>query len=202
MRRRGRSLDATRDDALRAGALDLVAEIGYDRFTVDGLAPRAHSSKTTIYRRWAGKGELIVDALTSRRGMPVVPDTGSLRSDLDATAHGSVGMDSRFDARLTMGLISALAHHTELRQVFRRRLVDPRTAALKQTFERAVARGEVAEDRDLDLLASLFPALMIQHLVTTGEIPDAQFAERVMHAVILPLATCPNCLTTPPVGSD
>jgi AcrR family transcriptional regulator len=187
----GRPLDATRDVALRDAALSLLAEIGYDRLTIDSVAARAHASKTTIYRRWSGKAELVVDALNCLKESRPVPDTGSLRGDLEAIAHGSTSTDNRFDAQLMIGLITALARDAELRQVFRQRLIDPHKDNLKRVFERAVSRGEVPEDRNLDLLVSLFPALVIHHLLTSGEIPEADFAEQVMNDVILPLATAP-----------
>ncbi|HEY5024999.1 MAG TPA: TetR/AcrR family transcriptional regulator [Acidimicrobiales bacterium] len=187
----GRPLDASRDVALRQAALELLAEIGYDRLTIDSVASRARASKTTIYRRWSGKAELVVDALNGLKGNAPVPDTGSLRGDLEAIVHGSTNTDTPIDAQLVIGLITALAHDGELRHVVRERLIDPDKARLKQVFERAVARGEVAEDRNLDLLVSLFPALAIQHVLIFGEFPDAQFAEQVMHDVILPLATAP-----------
>jgi AcrR family transcriptional regulator len=179
---------------LREAALDLLAEIGYDRLTIDAVAARARSSKTTIYRRWTGKAELVVDALNSRRGVPTIPDTGSLRTDLEAAVKCSTGMDGRFDAQLMMGLISALANDAELCQAVRVRLIDPSMTALKQAFERAVGRGEIDSVHNLDLLVSLFPALMVQRLLTTGETPDAAFAEQVVNEIILPLATCPDCV--------
>jgi AcrR family transcriptional regulator len=192
VQRRGRALDATRDVALRESALGLLAEIGYDRLTIDSVAARAHSSKTTIYRRWSGKAELIVDALNCRKGSSAVPDTGSLCGDLEAIAKSSTSTDNQFDAQVMIGLISALARDAELRQVFRERLIDPRMAGFKQVFERAVARGEVSKDRNLDLLVSLFPAIVIHHLLISGEVPEADFAEQVVRDVLLPLATAPT----------
>jgi len=189
----GRPLDATRDVALRDAALELLAEIGYDRLTIDSVAARAHSSKTTIYRRWSGKAELIVDALNCLRGSPPVPDTGTLRGDLEEIAH--LGTDDRFDAQLMIGLITALARDAELRQVFRERFIDAKMAILKQVFERGVARGEVPEDRNLDLLVSLLPALVIHHLLSVGEVADTRFTEQVVNDVILPLATAPTGAT-------
>src|SRR5665647_2840728 len=56
---------------------------------------------------------------------------------------------------------------------------------------RAAARGEIARDRDLDLLALLFPSLALHHLLTVGAMPEAGFAQRIMEDVILPLATAP-----------
>jgi AcrR family transcriptional regulator len=197
----GRPLDATRDVALREAALEMLAEIGYDRMTIDAVAARAHASKATIYRRWSGKAELVVDALNCLKGTPVVPDTGSLRLDLEEMARNAMSSDNRFDSQLMMGLITALARDAELRRVFRERLIDPGQASFRQVFERAVDRGEIPGDRNLDLLVSLFPALLIQHVLTYGESPEAHFAEQVINDVILPLALAPTSTPVPPVPS-
>jgi len=194
---RGRALDATRDDALRDATLELLAEIGYDRLTIDSVAARAHSSKATIYRRWPGKAELVVDALSCLKGAPSLPDTGSLRGDLEAIGQGSASADNQFDAQLMMGLITALARDAELRQVFREHLIDPRAAILTRVFEQAMARGEVDPGRNLELMVSLYPALMLQHVLKFGEIPDAHFAQQVIDDVIMPLATAPSAPAAP-----
>jgi hypothetical protein len=97
-----------------------------------------------------------------------------------------------------MGLITALARDGELRHVFREQLIDPGKARLERVFELAIARGEVPGDRNLELLVSLFPALLMHHLLTFGELPEPHFAEQVMNDVILPLATAP---TSASVGS-
>jgi AcrR family transcriptional regulator len=193
---RGRALDGRRDVALRQATIELLSEIGYDRLTIDAVAARARSSKATIYRRWPGKAELVVDALTSLKGAPWVPHTGSLQGDLEAIAQNSASADNLLDARLMMGLITALAHDAELRQVFRERLIDPHTESLKQVLAQAVVRGEVAPYRNLDLLVSVYPALMLRHLLMSGELPDARFAQRVIDDVIMPLANAPGETTT------
>src|SRR5277367_6924805 len=107
---RGRHLDASRDAALRDAALELLAEIGYDRLTIDSVAARAHASKTTIYRRWSGKAELVVDALNCLQRSRPAPDTGSLRGDLESIADNAASTDNQFSTQLMMGLITALAH--------------------------------------------------------------------------------------------
>ena len=189
VRHHGHNLDSSRDVAIRDAALDLLSEIGYDRLTMDGIAARAHASKATIYRRWHGKAALVVDALNCSKGETHDVDTGSLEGDLAAISAGACSKKSRFDASLMLGIITALAHDDELRQVFRERMIHPRTAVMRGIFERAVERGEVSPDRNLDLLVSLFPALMIQQVLITGELPDADFTWHVVHDVILPLAT-------------
>ncbi len=189
VRHHGHTLDVRRDVAIRDAALDLLSEIGYDRLTMDAVAARAHASKATIYRRWPGKAALIVDALHCSKGEALDVDTGSLLGDLDALSEGACSQESRFNAHLMLGIITALAHDDELRQVFRERMIHPRTAVMRAIFERAVERGEISPDRNLDLLVSLFPALIIQQVLISGELPDADFSWHVVHDVILPLAT-------------
>ena len=189
--RGGRYLDSSRDLALREAALVLLAEVGYDRMTVDAVAARARAGKTTIYRRWQGKAELVVDALNSLKGVPDIPDTGSLRQDLRALAESITSAEGQFGAQMTIGMVNAVAHDAALRRVFGEKFIAPRMAGFRTLFERAVARGEMPGGHDLDLLARLFPALALQQLVMSGELPGARFACQVMDEVVYPLATAP-----------
>ena len=200
--RGGRSLDSSRDVALREAALVLLAEVGYDRLTMDAVAARARAGKTTIYRRWQGKAELVVDALNSLKGVPDIPDTGSLRQDLCALAESIAGAESRFGAQMTIGMVNAVAHDAELRRVFQEKFLAPRMASFRKVFEQAVARGEMPAGHDLDLLARLFPGLALQQLVMSGELPDARFAAQIMNEVVYPLATGPAARTCPAPGDD
>ena len=193
----GRYLDSSRDLVLREAALALLAEVGYDRLTMDAVAARARAGKTTIYRRWRNKAELVVDALNSLKGVPDIPDTGSLRRDLRVLAESLTSAESRFGAQVTIGMVGALARDGELRRVFGEKFIAPRMAGFRTVFERAVARGEMPGSRDLDLLARLFPALALQHLVTSGELPGTQLACQIMDEVVYPLATAPAARTSP-----
>jgi AcrR family transcriptional regulator len=185
----GRVLDASRDVAICQATLDLLAEIGYDNLTMDAVAARAHASKATIYRRWPGKAALVVDALQRSKGAKADPDTGSLRGDLEAISAGMCSPENSFNAKIMLGLITALAHDAEIRDVFRARMIEPRMNTMRTIFERAVERGEIARDCNLDLLGSIFPALMIQQVLITGEMPDDDFVAQIRRDVILPLAT-------------
>jgi len=186
---RGRTLDVSRDVVLRETVIELLSEIGYDRLTMDAVAARAHASKATIYRRWPDKAALVVDALHCMKGSMTIPDTGSLIGDLTAITQWSINKESRADARLMLGLMTSLAHDGSLREAFQQRIVEPRTALLREVFARAVARGEISEDRNIDMLAAVYPSMLFRRLMVTGELPDRQFAVDVMNDIILPLAT-------------
>ena len=189
--RGGRYLDSSRDVVLREAALALLAEVGYDRLTMDAVAARARAAKTTIYRRWRDKAELVVDALNSLKGVPEIPDTGSLQQDLRVLAESITSTESKFGAQVTIGMVNALAHDAGLREVFGEKFLAPRMAGFRTVFERAVARGEMPGGHDLDVLARLFPALALQQLVMSGQLPDTRFATQIMNEVVYPLATAP-----------
>ncbi len=153
----GRQLDASRDDALREAALKLLAEIGYDRLTVDAIAACAGAGKATIYRRWSGKAELVVDALSCQKGEFPAPDTGSLRGDLAEISKHLAKHDRPMDSQVMIGLASALPHDAELREVFQERMVATQVKMLTLIFDRAVERGEIEEVKNIDVVVSIFP---------------------------------------------
>ena len=82
--RRGRPLDEACGPNILDATLDIVAEVGYAGLTVDAVAQRAGVGKATIYRRWASKESLLLEAWRSCIAPIVQPDTGTLRGDVEA----------------------------------------------------------------------------------------------------------------------
>lgn len=184
--RRGRPVDEARDKAIRLATQELLAEVGYDRFTVDAVAARAHASKATIYRRWPSKAELVMDVVGSLAPMPDLADRGSLEADIRAVL-GATEMVDDFRLGLMSGLVGAMARDPELAQVFQQRFLGPRAKALRQLFERGVARGELSRDRDLDLLTAVFPAMLCHRALIMGRPIDPSYLRGVVEQVLLPL---------------
>lgn len=183
----GRPLDATRDDALRQAALELVAEIGYDRLTIDAVAARVKASKATVYRRWASKAELVADAFAcnSFKGEGL-PDTGNLRSDLLALAELIwLGNEPVPRSAVMAGMLSAMLANPELGEAMRDMAASPGTMAAALIL-RAVERGEIPKPRDLDTILSVIPGMCLFRLMKTGTAPDRAFFESVLDTVILP----------------
>jgi AcrR family transcriptional regulator len=172
---------------LCAAALKLLGEIGYDRLTVEKIAASAGAGKSTIYRRWSGKAELVVDALSREKTVVTTPDTGTLRGDLTALACRASEVDRQLGTPVMIGLVSALPHDKELRDAFRERLVEPRAATLMEVFEQAQGRGEIAPESDLSMVTSIIPALVLHRLLIEGSAPDQAFIEQIIEGVILPL---------------
>jgi AcrR family transcriptional regulator len=191
----GRKREASRDDALRQAALEVLAEVGYDRLTVDAVAARAGAGKATCYRRWAGKAELVVDAVSHMKARLEQPDTGTLRGDLIALTSHAHDADDSFRVDVQAGLVSGLVRDARLREVFAEHFVGPRKAVFRTVFDQAVERGEIAPVPDVELLSDIVPSMIFHQMILTGRPPDAAFILKVVDDIVLPLAAAP-----PPSG--
>ncbi|HEY0117200.1 MAG TPA: TetR/AcrR family transcriptional regulator [Cellulomonas sp.] len=190
-RRLGRPRDTTRDAEILQAAREELAERGYERMTMAAVAARAGAGKATVYRRWASKAELVIDAVACTADAALtlekVPDTGSLSGDLRALRalkHHDEGV------WLAMaGLVSELPHAPELASVVHDRLVRPRVGLVRGLLERAARRGELMPGINLDLLATVPPAMIAYRLLVSGEPLDTDFLVRLSDEIFMPLAT-------------
>lgn len=179
-----------REEEILDAAVAVLAEMGYDRLTMDAVAAAAKASKATLYRRWSSKADLVVDAVSRAKGcpMPNDVDTGSLRGDLLAMACGNGGFTEQLPLSVLAGLLTALHHDPDLHRAVLERFVGPRAALVDGVFARAVARGEIPPDVDVDLLARVLPAQIVFHGFILGIEPDDDLIVRVIDSIILPAA--------------
>lgn len=181
-------LDPDREKAILDATLGLLSEVGYDRMTVDQIAKRAKASKATIYRRWAGKPELVVDVICGRFDMevPTGADTGSLRGDLVALFHGLCGAVERKHT-LIIGMSSTLLSHQELARTLRAHMPTRDLSGVGETLERARKRGELDGPVDPGRLFMLAEALVWHQTIFTGPVYDEAFVRESIDAYLLPL---------------
>jgi len=136
-----------------SAALGVFAEQGYAGFSMDEVAVRAGVNKTTVYRRWPSKAELVSAALFSLRDQdPEPPDTGSLRTDLVELLHARAGQMELPHRRAILQALVLSNTDPELHSVLQR-LRRERPAIPQAIFERAAARGELPPETDGVLIA-------------------------------------------------
>ena len=178
-----------REEAILQATLELLAEVGYDQLTIDGVAARAHCSKATIYRRWQGKAELVITAVRRHSAPPPqpAPGTGSLREDLLAALEAMRSSLAGQDTALLLGLMTAMRHDRELAAVVREQVIDSKREVFGAAVARAVARGELPAGADHTLLAEISSAMLLSRQLVTGEPLDAAFAQELVDDVLLPL---------------
>ncbi|MEU7678248.1 TetR/AcrR family transcriptional regulator [Micromonospora taraxaci] len=167
--RHGRS-EAAREAVLQA-ADDLVAEIGYAKVTIEGIASRAGVAKQTIYRWWRSKTDILVDAFTADSAQELtLPDTGAFRTDLRAHLDELVRFLEVSDSGAVFrALVGQAQHDPELAARLRAEVLPQLRARDRVPFDRAAARGELPAEADVDLLVDQAVGPIHFRVLVTGE---------------------------------
>lgn len=188
--RLGRKRDLSRDPEILEAALDVLAETGFERMTIDEVAARARAGKATLYRRWPSKAELVIDAIAClKKGaydLAALPDTGTLRGDLVAMLKEPSIADAQRKMQVMVGIVSMLSTSPELADVAEEALVAPRRAANRVLIERAIARGEVTDAIDVDLISSVSSAMVAQRLLVERKPVTRAFLLSIIDLIVLP----------------
>ena len=185
-----RTPESDRHGCIMQAALELVAEVGYERMTMDAVAARAKASKATIYRRWDSKAALVVDAVGCRvQDHPAEPDTGDLRTDLILGLTATAEQMSSHDKGLVTGIFSAINSDPELGRLVREQVFAKKKEAGQSWARHAVARGELGPDADTELAHELAISVLFQRVVVTGDPVDEAFITRIVDDVLLPILT-------------
>ncbi|MFI5532628.1 TetR/AcrR family transcriptional regulator [Kitasatospora sp. NPDC051853] len=148
-RGKGRPRSAAADTAILDAARATLAELGWGGLTMGHVAARAGVAKTTLYRRWPSKNELVVDAVASLFDDLEVADLGSLRADIEAVVFRFAELLARPETQAA--LLALFAEGTRdplLRRRIRERIVDPQKHLVQQGRLNAQRRGELGPDLD------------------------------------------------------
>lgn len=189
-RKLGRRRDHTRDAEILEAALDVLAETGYDGMTIDMVAARAKAGKATVYRRWASKGELVVEAVACMKKNDIdfdnLPDTGTLRGDLVAMIRPHTMKDGARKLQIMAGLTSMLARDPDLVDAVTAAIVEPRAALNRLFMRRAIERGEISAATDVDTLAMIVPSMTAYRVLILQKPVDRDFLISLIDGVLIP----------------
>lgn len=182
----GRPRDARADRAILEATLDLIAELGVDRFRTEDVAARAGVGKGAIYRRYRSKDELVTAAVAALVSDEIaVPDTSSTRADLLVLMREAVGLyRGSVAGRLMPSLIGAMARDRKLARAVRDGFLTGRRAALRRVLERGVERGDLRPDLDVELALDVLGGPLFYRLLVTGGPIDDRLAEGVADLIL------------------
>ncbi|NEB37074.1 TetR/AcrR family transcriptional regulator [Streptomyces sp. SID14515] len=191
-RPRSTAADAAILEATRASLVDL----GWSKLTMGDVATRAGVAKTTLYRRWAGKNELVVDAVAVLFDELELPDRGSLAADVQGVVLQFASLLERPEARTAlMAVVAESTRDDSLRHRIRSAIVDRQKRLVLLGRERAQARGELRyEDdastaaRNADLIFDVIAGAVVHRTLVSAEPVDAEWASGFTSLLLLGLA--------------
>lgn len=193
----GRSARVVRD--VLEATLDELSRTGFSALTFEGVAERAGVSRTTVYRRWPSKQELVRAALLRLvEAQPPVRDTGALCGDLLELVRSRILLEDRRERDRLAGLLRA------------NDLVDPELHALAlliedrfeqpivSAVERGIARGELPRGTDPKLVITPIFASLVYRVFVQRDEPDPGFAEQLVDVVLAGARAGAAVRRTPP----
>ena len=186
----GRPRDPRVDEAIVGATLQLLADGGYTSLTMEAVAALAGVGKATLYRRYAGKEQLVIDAVATMSEPPEVVRGASVRDELVARLEAVRRTSgSSLAGKIFPRLVSASADNPELMRNYRRQVLEPRRGAFAAALRRGVDEGLVRADVDLDYAIDLLVGPMAyRNLVRTEPPPGAELAACVVDDVLVALA--------------
>lgn len=165
--------------AVRHATLDVLGERGYASFTVEAVAEVARVAKSTIYRHWPTKIDLIADALETLNEQPRPrPAGGTAREQVDELLEhlASAFADSVLSACMP-ALIEAAEHHPEVAG-FLHGYSARRRQTLVDVIRRGIDAGELPSHLDAELAAlALAGPVIYCRTMTPDPLPVARARE-------------------------
>lgn len=194
IRKPGRPRSAQADQRILKAVLEELADIGFEAMSIEAVAARAHVGKTTIYRRWPSKTELVLEAIKAIHAEAPVIDTGNFRNDLLALLRSAFQLRTTLVEQLVLKGMGEIKSNPEVFQAFMARHVTPRFQAIIQMIERAKARGELRQDVDTALIMGIaagpyfFQILFGSIAPTPAPTPEMveQLVDAILHGIAAP----------------
>ncbi len=166
-RRPGRPRSEAAEAAILDAAIEQLAEKGYSGFSIEAVAARAGVAKTTIYRRWPGKDELVFDAISLVKGpIPELPE-GSVRDQLVYLIdHARLSWFDGTHGRMMRRFAADGTDRPDIYVTFRDRVVLPRQALTRSVIERGIAEGVIRAGVEIGAIQDLLIAPIISAVMT------------------------------------
>ncbi len=183
-RKPGRPREQRADRAIIDATLRLFAEDGYNALSVEAVAGQAGVSKATIYRRWPGKRELVLDALAALNDdFPAAPDQTWQQSTKEllimAVRHIANRDADSLSGRIMPRMMTYRLSLPDLYDEYFERVIMPRRRWLFDVLRRGIERGEVRGDLDVELAAAALVGPVMLQLHNSGR-PAADMPEKLM----------------------
>lgn len=194
--RLGRPRSTAAATAILAATREALVEVGWSRLTLGDVAMRAGVAKTTLYRRWSGKNELVVDAVAELFDELELPDRGSLAADIKGVVLQFAAILARPEAR--SGLMAVVAESTRddaLRERIRTSIVERQKRLVVQGRSRAQKRGELPPETDpeeaartVDLIFDIVAGSVVHRCLVSSEPADTAWVRSLTRVLLLGLA--------------
>jgi AcrR family transcriptional regulator len=166
---RGRPRDSAADERILTTAFRQLVDVGYGGLSIESVAAEAGVAKTTIYRRYPTKRDLVIAALRGSTPFEPPPPDLDARQTLDVFVRGAVvALIESGAARALGSLLVEEQREPGMLAAFRERIIRPRRAVVEAMLRRGIARGEIRPDIDPLVVTEMIAGAVFGHHVILG----------------------------------
>lgn len=171
---RGRPRNPETDAAILGAAMRMLVDEGYEGLSIERVAVAAGVAKTTIYRRYPAKRDLVIAALRAGTEVRPLPETiADTRAALGALVHDVVEALAESGAvRVLASLLAADAREPGLMDEFRARIIEPRRRAIAAILSQGIERHELRPDLDPLVVTEMLAGSVLAHHLVLGRTAD------------------------------
>ncbi len=188
----GRPREDRCNSAILGALLELLIKVGYDNVSIDKIAALAKVSKSTIYRRWSNKAELVAEFVKSISAGVADDDAATelgdnLHDNMVSVVTNLCETISQTDGALVIGLVRVLQESNDLALLIKNNLIEAHMKPIIQVVDRAKVSGEIPKEADLTCIYNTILASIFAKLLFTKESLGKEFAIQLVDDVVMPL---------------
>jgi len=189
--------------AILRACLEVLDEKGYLDLTIEEVASTAQAGKQTVYRHFGSKARLALEAFAHIMDQGAPADTGALATDLQAFLLERIErIDFPKKRQMVSGLLAEAQCDPDFAACFRQTYVQAHRRPVRTILRRAIARGEVDPDCDIELLVDLLFGPWLYRLLATGDAIDAPYAIALARSVAVAATVHRPLRTEPPPARE
>lgn len=168
--------------------LEQLAAVGYERLSIPEIATLAGLNKTSVYKRWPTKADLVKDALSGTMGHTIeAPDTGSFRTDFIALTSIAISFAESPLGMSVMRVLFSEGFNPDIRNLATSMLREQGKMGHQLVFKRAIARGELPKDADFQTALSTVAGAILQRIFIEQSRATDAFLEKLVDLVLFGL---------------
>lgn len=181
----GRPRSESSKIAILNATIDLLEKSGYSTLTIEAIAAHAGVGKATIYRWWANKSFLVLDAfLMSTETHMYFLEKTSIRENFRQQLHTLANVLNGTLGRTMIALVAESGEDSELAKAFYTNYLNPRREDAKMILERAIVQGEIHSTINIDVASDMLYGPIYFRILIYKKKVDAEFIDTLVDQVM------------------
>ena len=162
--------------------IELLESINYSSLTIEAVAARSDVGKTTIYRWWKHKSDLVFDAFIAKT--ETIYEFDLTKSTYENFVQQLLTLTSVLKSGIGRAVLTVVAEEKEIAAKFLNDYLTPRRVETKKILQVGVDKGEIQDNCDFGIILDMLYGPIYFKFILFNRIPDQAYIESLVKQVI------------------